>query len=133
MTVVLDASAAIAVVLGTPQAEQFIPQLEQADVVMAPDIFIAEVCNALWKYRRADMLSQEHGERAVEQVTSLPDQLIPSKSLYQEAFTLATRHQHPVYDTLYLTLARRNNATLLTLDRRLIQLANELEIKTNNP
>ncbi|MDD2499255.1 MAG: RluA family pseudouridine synthase [Geobacter sp.] len=30
-------------------------------------------------------------------------------------------------------LARRNNATLLTLDRRLIQLAKELEIKTNNP
>lgn len=57
MTVVLDASAAIAVVLGTRQAEQFIPQLERADLVMAPDIFIAEVCNVLWKYRRTDMLS----------------------------------------------------------------------------
>jgi predicted nucleic acid-binding protein len=38
-----------------------------------------------------------------------------------------------VYDTLYLVLARRNNSTLLTMDRRLAVLARKLEIEVVIP
>ena len=34
----------------------------------------------------------------------------------------AMRLRHPVYDMLYFVLARRNAATLFTLDRKLQQL-----------
>lgn len=129
MNVIIDASAAVALVLAMPGTESFTPLLEQAAVVAAPDLYVAEISNALWKYRKADLLSMERCELAIEQAVSLPDRIESSSTLYQEAFVLACRHLHPVYDALYLVLARRTNATILTMDRRLAALAGQLEIR----
>jgi predicted nucleic acid-binding protein len=128
MNIVIDASAAVGLVLALPGTENFTPLLEQAALVTAPDIFIAETSNAFWKYRKADLLSATRSELALEQAICLPDRFESSSALYLEAFALACRHLHPVYDALYLVLARRTNATLLTLDRRLAALAGQLEI-----
>lgn len=128
MSIVLDASAAIAVVLALPGSELFAAPLDSAELVMAPDLFMVEVCNAIWKYRKAYLLPMERCEHSLEQALRLPDHLEPSTGLYREAFALAVRHLHPVYDTLYLVLARRNNSLLLTMDRHLAELARKLEI-----
>ena len=128
MNVVIDASAAVGLVLAVPGSEAFAVPLERAALVITPDLYVAEVCNALWKYRRAELIPMERGEQALEQILSLPDRIESSSALYLEAFALACRHLHPVYDALYLVLARRNDATLLTLDKRLATLAGQLEI-----
>jgi predicted nucleic acid-binding protein len=133
MNIVLDASAAVGLVLDLPGTELFTAPLEQAALVTSPDLFIAEVGNALWKYRKADLLPMVRCELAFEQALSLPDRIEPSSTLHLEAFALACRHLQPVYDTLYLVLARRNNAVLLTLDRRLAALAGQLEIEVVIP
>lgn len=133
MNVVIDASAAGGIVLAVPGAEEFSASLEQAALVTAPDLFIAEISNALWKYRKAELLPMARCQQALEQAISLPDRLESSAALYLEAFALSCRHLHPVDDTLYLVLARRNNATLLTLDRRLAALAVKLEIEVIIP
>jgi predicted nucleic acid-binding protein len=128
MNIVIDASAAVGLVLAMPGTEIFHEQLEQAALVTAPDLFVPEICNAIWKYRKADLIPAARCEKVLEHALSLPDRIEPSTALYLEAFTLACRHLHPVYDTLYLVLARRNNAFILTLDRRLAALATKLEI-----
>jgi predicted nucleic acid-binding protein len=128
MSLVIDASAVVSLVLAMPGAEIFSSPLDQADLVLAPDLFTAEVCNAFWKYRKADLLSLDRCESALDHALSLPDQLVSSSDLYKEAFALAVRHLHPVYDALYLVLARRNNSIILTMDRRLAALARKLEI-----
>jgi predicted nucleic acid-binding protein len=133
MNAVIDASAAVGIVLAQPGTELFSPLLEQAALVIAPDLFVAEVGNTLWKYRKASLLPMARCEQALEQAMGLPDRIEPSSTLHLEAFALACRHHHPVYDTLYLVLARRNNATLLTLDRRLAKLAGKLEIEVIIP
>lgn len=129
MNVVVDASAAVGLVLAVPAAQRFVAPLEEADLVMVPDLYVAEVCNTLWKYRKAELLSMPRCQQAVEQALSLPDLVEPSTALHLEAFALACRHSHPIYDALYLVLARRNNAVLLTLDHRLAALAGQLEIE----
>ena len=45
------------------------------------------------------------------------------RSLQAEALALACHLGHPVYDCLYLVLARREVALLLTADQKLLQLA----------
>ena len=45
-----------------------------------------------------------------------------ANALWKMAFSEAVRLNHPVYDMLYFVLARRNAATLFTLDRKLQQL-----------
>ena len=51
------------------------------------------------------------------------DEIEPDRHLQAEALALACHLDHPVYDCLYLTLARREAAQLLTADQRLRQLA----------
>ena len=47
----------------------------------------------------------------------------------EESLHEGVRLNHPVYDLLYLTLARRNSATLLTQDKRLSNLAKKIGLK----
>lgn len=129
MNIVIDASAAVAVVLDMPGSEILFATLEEAELVLAPDLFVAEVCNAIWKYRKADLLPMTRCEKALEHALQLPDTFESSMELHREAFALAVRHIHPVYDALYLVLARRNNAAIVTLDHRLAELARKLEIE----
>ena len=72
-------------------------------------------------------------EQALEQALSLPDRIEPCSALHLEAFALACRHLHTVHDALYLVSARRNNAVLLTMDRRLAALAGQLDIEVVIP
>lgn len=133
MNIVIDASASVGIVLGVTDTGIFTPLLEEANLVVAPDLYVAEVANAIWKYRKADLVSMARCQQALEQAVSLPDRFDSSATLYIEAFALACRHQHPIYDALYLVLARRNNASILTLDRRLAALAEQLEIAVVTP
>jgi predicted nucleic acid-binding protein len=60
-----------------------------------------------------------HGFRILAEV----DTLVSGKDLYREAFLLARTSRLPAYDMFYLALARRDDATLLTVDRVLRQEA----------
>ena len=51
------------------------------------------------------------------------DLIEPDRHPQAEALALASHLDHPVYDCLYLALARREAALLLTADQRLLQLA----------
>lgn len=127
MITVLDASAAIELILSRSAANELSQLVSEAELVLAPDLYIAEVSNALWKHANASgdpALYQELLDDAI----ALPDDIVESASLYREAFALSVKHQHPVYDALYLVVARRNSATILTVDRRLRSLASTLQI-----
>ena len=51
------------------------------------------------------------------------DVIEPVRHLQAEALALACHLDHPVYDCLYLALARREAAMLLTADQHVLQLA----------
>lgn len=131
MIVVLDASAAIEIVLQREAAEQLSKQLLEADWVIAPTLYISEVANTVWKYQKSADLSYRSCERALEQALALPDDFINEYDLCREAFKLSCTLEHPVYDMLYLVTARRNNGILLTLDKKLRQIAIECSVEVN--
>lgn len=116
MRVVLDASAAIEIVLARARGATFGGILEQADQVLAPDLLVPEVANTIWKYHQYEGLNLDTCERALEFAIGLVDALIPSNELYREAFLLSRAARRPVYDMFYLALARREDAAFLTLD-----------------
>jgi predicted nucleic acid-binding protein len=129
MITVLDASAAVAIAMNLPESARFQSQIETSDLVIAPDLMVPEVSNAVWKYVKAGVLDSEQGGRVLERAVGLVDTFESGLILYREAYALSVDHLHPVYDALYLVLARRNNAVLATLDRRLADLASKLHIK----
>ncbi|MGD0498977.1 MAG: type II toxin-antitoxin system VapC family toxin [Bryobacteraceae bacterium] len=130
MKAVLDASAAIEVALGRRQAATFAAILEEAAEVMAPDLFIPEVVNAIWKYYQFERLSLDVCDRTLEAVLGLVDALVPSKEIFGEAFLLARTAHRPAYDMFYLALARREDAVFLTAAAALRREAERQGVRT---
>jgi predicted nucleic acid-binding protein len=123
MITVLDASAAIEIVFQRDLAEELSKIVVEATWVIAPTLFISEVTNTIWKYQQFDNFPYRSCEKVLEQALALPDDFINEMDLYREAFKLSCTLNHPVYDMLYLVVARRNNGTLLTLDKKLMKAA----------
>jgi predicted nucleic acid-binding protein len=120
---VLDASAAVRLIVGDPAAADLAALIREAPLVLAPELMLTEVANTLWKLQRAEQLGGLETQQLLLDAHDLVDRVEPDRHLHAEALALACHLDHPVYDCLYLALARREAATLLTADRRLRQLA----------
>lgn len=128
MIAVLDASAAIEVVLQRDAADRLSETLREATWVIAPNLLVAEVSNVFWKYHKIMGYDISTCERGIEQAITLPDDYINELDLYREAFALSCSINHSVYDMFYLILARRHNAKLLTMDKKLLKTAQECDV-----
>jgi predicted nucleic acid-binding protein len=131
MITVLDASAAVEVVLQRPQADEIGEIILKADWVIAPTLFIAEIGNVFWKYQKMAAYPLDACETSIEHAIGIPDDYINEIELYRESFSMGCMLNHSVYDMLYLVLARRNNAILLTLDKKLKSVAQNSGVNTN--
>jgi len=130
MIVVLDVSAAIDVVLRKNAYIEFSEVIGKADVVIAPEIYISEISSVAWKYHKMDNYSQEQSSDLAETGIFIIDKFVPVADLWKEALQEAILNDHSVYDLLYLVCARRSNGVLLTRDKKLITLCNELHVRT---
>ena len=129
MIVVLDVSAAVEILLQKEKKALFISLYEKASWVIAPDLYIAELSNVLWKYQKAGIISHIECNQYVEDGIELIDDFFPSKELWKEALGEGIKNTHSIYDMYYAVLARRNDATLITNDGKLSQICNKLNIE----
>jgi predicted nucleic acid-binding protein len=120
---VLDASAAVRLTLGDAAASWLEESIRTASLVLAPELMLTEVANTLWKLQRADQLAGLNPQQLLLDARELVDRVEPDRHLQAEALALACHLNHPVYDCLYLALARREAATLVSADSRLNALA----------
>lgn len=124
--IVLDASAVIRIMEGATQAAAFTEALISAELVLAPELMLTEVANTLWRLQRAGQLQADALQPRLRRAADLVDHIEPDRTLQAEALALATHLDHPVYDCLYLVLARREVASLLSADQRLLDLARKV-------
>ncbi len=127
MKVVLDASAAIEAAVGP--AKQLVDDIvNDAEIVIAPNLFIAEVANGLWKYVVLRGLAVQTAVEFLRASTELVNIYYSIADLAEEALREAAAYRHPVYDLYYAVLARREGAAILTFDRRLTQICTEMHV-----
>ncbi len=121
MSLVIDASVALKWVLDEPGAVEAEALLDE--ILIAPDLWIIEAANALWKrVGRGDIVAEE----AAEQLQALLLAPVTTAEASQDlpaALSLALRLEHPVYDCLYLALAIREDTKVVTADRRFFAVA----------
>ena len=125
-SLVLDASAVLRLITHDPIASGWVEQVGQAPLVLAPALMLTEVANALWKLQRSAGLAGMDPQQLLADAADLVDQIEPDRHLQVEALALACHLNHPVYDCLYLALARREAAFLLTDDQRLRRLVDHV-------
>ncbi|TVS02656.1 MAG: PIN domain-containing protein [Cyanobium sp. PLM2.Bin73] len=122
---VIDASVAVRLVTNSCGQADWADQLERAALVIAPELMLTEVANALWKLQRSNALNTMDPQALLADARQLVDAIEPDRTLQVEALALACHLNHPVYDCLYLALARREAAALLTADQKLRHLASQ--------
>ena len=66
MKVVLDASAGIAAAMGREAAPAVVDALAHATVILAPELYVAEVTSGLWKYVIAGNLTVEEASERLD-------------------------------------------------------------------
>ena len=88
--------------------------------LIAPDLILAELGNALWKKWCRNEIGRS---QSLEASIILPDAvgLFPSRALADVAVGMAFELTHPVYDCFFLALADSLDCTLITADTRLIR------------
>ncbi|HON89333.1 MAG TPA: type II toxin-antitoxin system VapC family toxin, partial [Spirochaetales bacterium] len=116
--------------LGRDDLQKYEDLLEQASRVITSDLYKAEVANVLWKYVRAKLLTKDVALQRLQYCLNLIDEYIDITENNQESFIESIRIDYSVYDVLYLTIARRNGAILITQDKMLKDIAKELGIET---
>jgi predicted nucleic acid-binding protein len=117
--IVLDATSALDVALNRYRATEFAAQLDEANEVLAPELFVPEVVNAVWKLHHFGNLSLSACDGTLEVLLEFIDVFVSCKELYREAFLLSRTTRRSAYDMFYLALAQREDAALLTLDNAL--------------
>jgi predicted nucleic acid-binding protein len=117
---VIDASVALKWVVeedGTPQA---LAVRRQASLI-APELFVAECANILWKKVRRNELTADEARLAAGLLRGADVELVPTRWLLVPATRLAIDLDHPAYDCLYLALAIENGCPFVTADRSFVR------------
>jgi predicted nucleic acid-binding protein len=115
-SVVLDASAAIELVLRTQAGKRAAAALRWSRVVV-PAHFDAEVLSALGRLTRAGELAEKWVEPILAALARAPFVRFTLQPLLTAAWAL--RRSLALRDALYIALARRLDALLVTADARL--------------
>ena len=116
MTIVVDASVALRWCFQL-QAEEL---LRSDHHLIAPDLVIAEITNAAWKFVIFDRMAAECAS-AVHEIVKAFEELVPMSVLRDRTFAIAIELGHPAYDYFYLALAERSTSPLVTSDEKLIR------------
>ncbi|MEC4175381.1 type II toxin-antitoxin system VapC family toxin [Adlercreutzia sp. R7] len=117
--VVIDVNAAVAIAKNTEEGAALRLLLSKPERIVAPRLFLEEMGNVAWKYAAIGDISEDDALRLFWKAAELVDYYADTEPLLAEAINEAIRHNHPVYDMIYFVLARRNAATLFTLDKKL--------------
>ena|SRR5215475_13444549 len=123
MTWVVDASVAIKWVIPEVLSEEADRVRAGDDEMLAPDMLLVEVANALWRKMANREISPHEADRAFALLIESGIDLRPTAPLLPRAMQVARRLHHPVYDCVYLALAEREDAAFVTADRRLLRRA----------
>lgn len=120
MSVVADASVVVKALAAEPGSDQAAELLRRHSVV-APDLLVAECLNALRKKVLAGVLTPEGAALMAEVLQRAPITFEFSQPLAGRALELSLRLSHPVYDCVYLAVAEKLGAVLITADDRLVE------------
>lgn len=126
MKIVADTNILLAAALDEPEKERIIG-LTAGVTAMAPEILPYEVGNALSAMVKRSKLSYSEAMAAEETVARIPVRLVSVN--ISASLQIALWHDIYAYDAYFLQCAQSFSCPILTLDRRMKQVAEHLGLK----
>lgn len=97
--------------------------------LVAPSFLLVECANVLWKDALRTRAPIENVIAALNDLRGINIRLVPQEDLLDDALRLAVDINITVYDALYCALAQRENAGIITEDRRLRNALDQTNIR----
>ena len=124
----MDASAAVELIL-RPEPHADVLAGLVGETVRVPAHFDAEVLSGIMRERRRGRIDASRAELALLEVVRLAAERVPLPGMLAEAYAL--RDRFTANDALYVVVARRSSAPLLTADAPLARAAaGYVEVRT---
>lgn len=119
--VVVDASVVVRHLVPHQESNLATNLLTSGAELMAPFLCCSEVGNALWKYVLGGFLEVDEAIEMLNEALALPWRWMTDHVLLPVAIQLAVFYRHPVYDCLYISLAKKEDSPLVTADKKLVE------------
>lgn len=120
MTLVVDASVALRWLFPLSHDHRADDLIRSDRPLIAPDLVLAEITNAAWKFVRFEGHNSETVSSIVAEAANGFDELISSLVLKDRALSIAIELRHPAYDCFYLALAEQRDCQMVTADDKLV-------------
>jgi predicted nucleic acid-binding protein len=117
---VVDASVACKWFVTEPGSDAAEALIARGQVLLAPDLIAAEVCNAAWAKLRRGQITAEQARAMVEGLPDVLDKFVPTMDLIGRTLEIANALGHPAHDCCYVALAEQRGAAMVTDDRKLL-------------
>lgn len=99
-------------------------------ILMIPELALAEFAQVLWKKEQAGYLRSSEVDEILEALLELPVEIVGHHALLTDALALARHYGITIYDSLFLSLAGRKKAELITADQELKNAFEDVRAKT---
>ena len=129
-SLVVDASVAVKWFLPEVHSEAAMRVLSLGAPLLIPDLLYAEVGNIVWKRVRMGEITKEEAATLLQTLGDLPLAVLPTWPFALSALEIACATGRTVYDSLYVALAVRENARLVTADERLYNALKDGPLQT---
>lgn len=130
-SIIVDANVAVAWVIDRPYSADAMKFIDGGWNILAPDILLSEAGSALSYYVRTEAISGAQARQALELIVSAVE-LVPVPALVFDAMELSIQARHPIYDCLYLSLARSTSRAIVSADRKLNLVAARFDIASQS-
>ena len=120
MRFVVDASVAVKLLVDEPDSDAARELAASGQELHAPRLMASEVANTLWRKARVGEIERADAGTAMALLRDMPLRWNDDETITADAMRLALALDHPVYDCVYLALAHRIGATVVTADRRFV-------------
>lgn len=126
MEIVTDTNIFLAVALDEPEKPDII-RLTSGTNAISPEILPFEIGNALTAMVKRKQLTHNEAISAFIAASSIPVRLIPVD--IEQSLKLALKFNIYAYDAYFLQCARHLSCPLMTLDRRMREIARDINIE----
>jgi len=127
MEIVIDTSALIAVIVGEPERD-IIVDITAGNSLIGPGSIPWDIGNAFSAMFKQKRLTIQEAEKGFAIFKSIPLRFVEPDFI--NSLKISKKTNTYAYDAYFLDCALRYNAPLLTLDKKLASMANEINIQT---
>ena len=118
MRLTVDASVAVKWLIAEDDSDAARSLVARGEELHAPRLMVSEIANALWRKARLGEIERSEAAAMTAAVPEMPVRWSADETLCADAVRLALALDRPVYDCVYLALAHRLGAPIVTADLR---------------